>query len=186
MWIQYNQRRQVLTIGNICVRLGEKHHPCSKPLMRQKTEFESTSLKNRNAQVSVCQLWLWEDSWRPTTWRTSQHEDWKSGEIDLEYSYFLKGNSCLWIIPEVMWHGVNFFPFAFLPGLLIWIRCQAYDIQDGGVPLWKQLVAAFCFSVARAGFCHTLPNVLVDVAQNKHPGSDRHHKASSFFVKHGG
>lgn len=67
---------------------------------------------------------------------------------------------------DVTWGQL--FSFAFLPGLLMWIQCQAFDIQDGGVLLWKQLVAAFRFSVARAGSSQTVPNVLVDIVQNKY------------------
>lgn len=81
------------------------------------------------------------------------------------------GKSCLWLVSK--WNlrlchvGWAFFSFALLTGLLMRIQCQVFDIQDGDMLLWKQLVTAFRFSVAWAGSRQTVPNVLVDSEQNK-------------------
>lgn len=133
---------------------------------------------------------------KPTTCKISQHEAGKGKNSHLVFAFasreVLFANDPRF--KNEIWGDAmpgQLFSFAFLPELLMWIQCQAFDIQDGGALLWKQLVAAFGFSAARAGSRQTLPNVLVDVVQNKcgfHqiPGSDLHHTAVSSFVKHGG
>lgn len=110
-------------------------------------------------------------------------------------SYFLKGKSCLWLIPslkrksEVMWRGVNF--FLCIPP---WVT-HVNPVPSVWYPRWRRApLKAACRSLSlqhstslsncanwACWHCAEQVRILSEI-----PGSDLHHMASSLFVEHGG
>lgn len=160
---------KLLRLASICVRL----HVCAPNIWcAERRNFRAhpsrpEALRCHSAAVGKC----------PKTGRKAPHEQKQNGKqlfsvnsFSIEQKRDVLFVNYRWFQHETRGYatwGPAFPPFALLTGLLMWVGCQAFDIQDGGMLLWKQLVAAFRSSVAWAGARQAVPNVLVDSEQNK-------------------